>query len=200
MQYTSGDIRKKLSELLVTHGANVRNLPKRRDYQRECPAVSYEFFSEAQVTHNIAKKLKVLDLSHCKLKSLPEAMFQDSGDMQPGLGHLEVLILNFNRLTSLPEEICGLTSLRELHVESNDLVDLPLSLVQLRGTLVLLQASRNDRLEDPLPALVAKSLSSVMDHLADRLKESRELPLSVKLLVCGHSMVRSPLHAIFVRF
>ena len=65
------------------------------------------------------KRLKVLNLSYSKLKSLPEGVFD-------GLSKLRELNLDNNELRSLPEGVFdGLSKLRKLNLDKNELKSLP---------------------------------------------------------------------------
>jgi Leucine-rich repeat (LRR) protein len=59
----------------------------------------------------------VLDLSHKKLKEIPEEVF--------GLVEITELDLSFNKLTSIPSDIGKLVNLKELHVSRNQLTSIP---------------------------------------------------------------------------
>ncbi len=76
------------------------------------------------------KKLRILGLSVCGLKELPESFCE--------LTELEVLHLQHNELTMLPVNIGKLTKLRKLDLEANQLTELPESFKQLTSLKSLL--------------------------------------------------------------
>lgn len=62
-------------------------------------------------THEALLNLKSLDLSHKKLETLPNFLFE--------LSSLEMLNLSHNQLTELPQEITKLTNLTILDISWN---------------------------------------------------------------------------------
>lgn len=68
-------------------------------------------------------KAKALDLSDLWLTTLPPELC--------GLGTLETLTLNRNKLRAIPQELCFLTRLTELALAENDLIALPRELGQM---------------------------------------------------------------------
>ncbi|EER14833.1 leucine-rich repeat containing protein, putative [Perkinsus marinus ATCC 50983] len=74
-----------------------------------------------------ASQTKVLALRECALRSLPE----DATDLEG----LRTLDLAFNRLTTVPKEVAWHASLLKLNLSSNQLREVPVSLVFLIKTL-----------------------------------------------------------------
>lgn len=75
------------------------------------------------------------------------------------LPELEQLILSGNRLTSIPEGLCSLTTLKELYLNRNEIAEMPPSFTQLQKLRILDLADNNISL---LPPFIT-SLSSLRE-------------------------------------
>ncbi|KAI9301031.1 hypothetical protein BJ944DRAFT_252640 [Cunninghamella echinulata] len=80
--------------------------------------------------------LTILNLSHCKLSSLPDEIFYSTGT-------LEQLTLDSNILTSIPTSIGVLKKLHKLSVQDNKLNGLPEEISKLSELKILLAQKNN---------------------------------------------------------
>lgn len=133
---------------------------------------------------NELDKLKFLDASFNQLNSIPFSLTMSSlqtlnlsnnsinliEDVS-SLKTLSVLHLEHNELTNLPEGIEGLSNLGELYVSNNSLEQLPLSIKELK-TLRIFEASDNRLKEIPVELAQCRKLKS-LDLVRNPLKDNR---------------------------
>ncbi|KAI9348402.1 hypothetical protein BD770DRAFT_395368 [Pilaira anomala] len=112
--------------------------------------------------------LTELNLSNCKLSSLPEDLFQNT------LG-LERLVLDSNTLNALPSSISALQSLMKLSIQNNNLETLPAEIGKLSG-LRALDAQKNNLKSLPKEIWLCASLETL--NCSSNLLESFPDPLS----------------------
>ncbi|MDP4183806.1 MAG: hypothetical protein Q8862_01425 [Bacteroidota bacterium] len=112
--------------------------------------------------------LKVLDLSNKNLDRLPARTFDSN---------VEILILDNNNLTELPNNIANLTNLRVLSVRNNNLVELN-QLIEMCTKLEELYLSGNPKLSD-LPSLSELKRLKIIDVTDTGI---HDLPVSAWLL------------------
>ena len=96
-----------------------------------------------EVSERIAglKKLRMLDLGHNELTSVPDTL----GDLE---GLTDFLYLHDNRLATLPSSLENLKALRYLNISENAFAALPESVTRMAG-LIELRASDNQLVQLP---------------------------------------------------
>ncbi|CAM9337331.1 unnamed protein product, partial [Phaeothamnion confervicola] len=127
--------------------------------------------------------IAVLKLGRNQLRALP-ADLGERGVLQS----LTVLDVGFNNLHRLPPEICELTSLVELLLPNNLLVELPAEVTRL-DRLRTLDVTQNPLKRPPLET-AERGLESMRSYFAE-LGSSGEAPAAcsqVKVVFCGHPM------------
>ncbi|CAO3652285.1 unnamed protein product [Cunninghamella blakesleeana] len=93
-------------------------------------------FGKTLPPYEIHSNLQVLNLSHCKLSSLPDDVFYSTHSIKH-------LTLDSNILTSLPDCIGLLKNLQELSIQDNKLNSLPEDISKLSELKVLLVQKNN---------------------------------------------------------
>ena len=141
---------------------------------------------------DLNKNITALDLSHKKLKLIPESVFQHT--------QLKVLILNDNELKKLPSEIGKLENITTLILNNNELDSLPTAIGKLKKIIMLnlrfnklsslpknfgnlksmteLRLSYNDMKHIPLEVMKLKNLTKL--ELDDN--ELRNIPSRIEKL------------------
>lgn len=123
-------------------------------------------------------RLLLLDLSHNQLTTLPESLSH--------LTRLEELSLQNNQLTALPESVSQLIRLESLDLSDNRLIDLPASLAQL-DNLSRLDVEGNP-FNPELAAAYKEGFDAVKRYL--RAKASAQIVLNeAKLILIGEGEV-----------
>lgn len=112
--------------------------------------------------------LKELNLSNCKLSSLPDDMFISTAN-------LEILVLDCNTLTALPSSIGQLKKLERLSVQANNLEVLPEEVAKL-SDLKTLDVQKNNLKTLPKEIWLCSSLQTL--NCSSNLLESFPQPYS----------------------
>lgn len=119
-----------------------------------------------------------LDLSHCKLKEIPEAIFE--------LDWLEILTLNYNDILSIPSHISKLKNLKRLSIIGNKISYLSSSITSLKK-LKILNLSRNiitsissdiEKIEDLEELILQENKVAKLPNSFSKLKKLYHLDLS----------------------
>ncbi|XP_078687162.1 uncharacterized protein LOC144919560 [Branchiostoma floridae x Branchiostoma belcheri] len=136
-----------LGRSIVDHGYNIQ-VP---------PAVNLASSSQAQVSTYIRDIVKYLDLSHNKLRQIPEALSL--------LGNLTYLHISNNIITALPRSLFSFQkrSLQHLDLSHNKLDRIPEAL-SLLGNLTYLDISNNIITALPRSLLALKEIGSFYVH------------------------------------
>ena len=105
----------------------------------------------------------MLDMAHLKQLDLRRMSLSTMPDFLSHCPKLETLLLGDNGLRALPQDIGASCSLRHLYLGSNQLVELPLDLLQLWPSLTTLHLGANAIRsfpfhEDDFPALIRGSI------------------------------------------
>ncbi|KAL0082462.1 phosphatase 2C-domain-containing protein [Phycomyces blakesleeanus] len=120
------------------------------------------------ITTSPENQLTELNLSNCKLSSLPDELFLNTT-------LLERLILDNNTLTSIPDSIGVLSKLIHLSIHTNNIDSLPVEIAKL-GNLKTLDAQKNNLKTLPKEIWLCLSLDTL--NCSSNLLESFPVPYS----------------------
>src|SRR5713226_2517358 len=93
----------------------------------------------------------------------PETSTPFRGDMQKPPTSLQWLFLSNNRLSSLPAEVCQLSSLQRLSLRNNQLSSLPVEVCRLTSLQML--SLNNNPLQSPPPDVIAQGIRAIRAYL-----------------------------------
>lgn len=145
------------------------------------------------------QRVKVLNLSHCRLKALPIELSMLANlsklvvDSQPGEAR-------GNQLTSLPESIGNLVNLKHLSIANNRLVTLPASICQLEQ-LETFWANNNNLIQLPAQIFQLRKLQRfiVCDNLLRSLPSEMHSMRALSTFVVANNPLRYPPNAHYMQ-